>query len=1154
MTGSAVNEPVMKASSLIVVGTPFSGAALLGHALGAHSQAFFAGELWRLWDLGADPGTSACRTCGAGCETWSDPSVAAAVANGPAAVSAALAAATGSRLVIEGPASASWLAARLAHGEPSGEDARIVVCVCDPLLYVRKRAGVTEEHAKQRVAEWRDEQNALMSAALSSGRPLLLVRYEDLANRIEETLTRACTFAGITYEPALALWWEAPTHAIGATSEAWGVARPAHTNPDPPASGDPRQRRVETVSALDHEPGEALGADVAHTVIAELRPTGLCEAFGYEPLLPPCREPWDDAERQNTAAWVREELHRTREAVLDDRASDAITTLQMLVGHFGPAFDDLGLESKYEHLAVVLVDLLNNQQRFTEALPYARALARHAPHNPEAHRLLAVASPGTTDAPAPFGAVPPCPPPGTPSHLSETAHAHSSASPFEPSGGRTPGPRRDDLASLAAAFMTDKEGAHHYAQHYQRHFQPLRWQKLNILEIGVGGYEHPREGGASLRMWKAYFPNSRIFGIDIHDKSYLDEDRIRTFHGSQVDEAFLRSVAAETGPIDIVIDDGSHLNEHVITTFKILFPFLSPNGIYVAEDLQTSYWEQIEGHAWDGSKDLKAPHTSMTFFKNLVDGLNHEEFTVDGYVPSYWDEHIISMHFCHNLVFVYKGLNNEGSNLIPKARPARADEPREETVAPGCRWLNIEFSSMCNLRCRWCILDHDKPKQFLPLDTLERILQQIARGEMPDLERIDLHNGGEALLHPELDAALELLARYRRTFPRPVHVGLLTNGTVLRESTLALLASGATVDEIRVSVDGGTPENYERIRTNARWAQVSHNVERISAALSAARSKTTLGIICMVAPDKPLDVGWMDPDFTAVLRLADNLELRHPHTWEGSLKGIDGLAADTTRKQKDQACVFLKHNLVVMANGDVSVCCADLNGRGTIGTMDQQSLAELANGATRRHLITLWRQGRFDEMPACSGCQGYYDPALADSVAPLPVPETDERALEGMTLRQLEEVVQREPGNRVARNHLGVRYCQRGDPAKALEHLTAAVAAGGAGFFAHKNLANLHELLRNFDEAADLYECILRRQPDDVDALSGLGRLGIEAGRFDSARRLFQRVVEIDPANADAATILESIPDSNDDGFVPGAADSTGVSDGDAAASGGEGG
>jgi hypothetical protein len=126
----------------------------------------------------------------------------------------------------------------------------------------------------------------------------------------------------------------------------------------------------------------------------------------------------------------------------------------------------------------------------------------------------------------------------------------------------------------------------------------------------------------------------------------------------------LKRIAEEIGAIDIIIDDGSHYNEHVITTFKVLFPFLSPEGIYVVEDTQTSYWPDVPGEAWGGSSDLTASHTSMNFFKSMIDGLNYEEFTISDYEPTYVDIHVVAMHFYHNLVFIYKGANNEGSNML----------------------------------------------------------------------------------------------------------------------------------------------------------------------------------------------------------------------------------------------------------------------------------------------------------------------------------------------------------------------------------------------------------------------------------------------------------------------------------------------------------
>jgi tetratricopeptide (TPR) repeat protein len=219
---------------------------------------------------------------------------------------------------------------------------------------------------------------------------------------------------------------------------------------------------------------------------------------------------------------------------------------------------------------------------------------------------------------------------------------------------------KHSLVRLAKKFRTDKWGSHFYAQHYHDHFFPLRHRNINLLEIGIGGWNHPLRGGASLRMWKAFFPKGNIFGIDIQDKSAMEEERIRIFQGSQDDDKFLRSVAADIGNIDIIIDDGSHLNQHVINTFKTLFPLLANDGVYVVEDTQTSYWPKFGGT----SADLNHPNSMLSFFKGLTDGLNYEELLLPGYSPGYFEQHIVAMHFYHNMVFIYKGENKEGSNFV----------------------------------------------------------------------------------------------------------------------------------------------------------------------------------------------------------------------------------------------------------------------------------------------------------------------------------------------------------------------------------------------------------------------------------------------------------------------------------------------------------
>ena len=221
---------------------------------------------------------------------------------------------------------------------------------------------------------------------------------------------------------------------------------------------------------------------------------------------------------------------------------------------------------------------------------------------------------------------------------------------------------RNNLTLLADLYETDKTNEHFYTPHYMTHLKKFKNKRINLLEIGVGGYENPKYGGHSLRMWKKYFPFGKIFGIDIHDKSALQENRIKIYQGSQVDKGFLERVVNEIGELDVIIDDGSHINEHIIETFKILFPKLKDGGIYVVEDIQTSYWD-IKGLGGD-SKNLNNPKTAMNFLKSLTDCLNHQEIIGKNYKDSYFDKKIISMHFYHNLVFIYKGDNNEKSNCV----------------------------------------------------------------------------------------------------------------------------------------------------------------------------------------------------------------------------------------------------------------------------------------------------------------------------------------------------------------------------------------------------------------------------------------------------------------------------------------------------------
>jgi hypothetical protein len=145
------------------------------------------------------------------------------------------------------------------------------------------------------------------------------------------------------------------------------------------------------------------------------------------------------------------------------------------------------------------------------------------------------------------------------------------------------------LYTLAEKYEADKLKHPHFICVYEKYFSFLKEKELKILELGV-------KAGGSLRMWKEYFPNAKIFGVD--KQRYCkesEEDRIKIFIGNSKSERFLRGVISKVGLLDIIIDDGAHLAGYPEAAFRSLFPSLKYGGIYVIEDLQVAYEEKYLG-------------------------------------------------------------------------------------------------------------------------------------------------------------------------------------------------------------------------------------------------------------------------------------------------------------------------------------------------------------------------------------------------------------------------------------------------------------------------------------------------------------------------------------------------------------------------------
>ncbi len=150
----------------------------------------------------------------------------------------------------------------------------------------------------------------------------------------------------------------------------------------------------------------------------------------------------------------------------------------------------------------------------------------------------------------------------------------------------------------------------HYFDIYERHFARFRGTSPVMLEIGV-------QGGGSLAMWKEYFgPGCHIIGVDINPKCKVHEaEGIEVFIGSQDDLDVINEIFSKYPKVDIVLDDGSHIMQHMIASFELMYDRIQPNGVYAVEDMHTCYWPKFGG-------GLKREGSFMEFVKNKLDEIN----------------------------------------------------------------------------------------------------------------------------------------------------------------------------------------------------------------------------------------------------------------------------------------------------------------------------------------------------------------------------------------------------------------------------------------------------------------------------------------------------------------------------------------------------
>lgn len=195
----------------------------------------------------------------------------------------------------------------------------------------------------------------------------------------------------------------------------------------------------------------------------------------------------------------------------------------------------------------------------------------------------------------------------------------------------------------------------HYLEHYDEFLSSWQGRDVSFLEIGV--YK-----GGSLPMWQGFLgPGSRLVFCDIDPACQaLALPGTTVEIGDQADPAFLERLGATHGPFDLIVDDGGHQMHQQITSFRHLWPRLNDRGLYVVEDVHTSYWPGFGG-------GLREPASFIEFAKDLIDRM-HSWYTEDdaGFPLHPLAREIGAIRFYDSLVVIEKRLKEPPVSITAK--------------------------------------------------------------------------------------------------------------------------------------------------------------------------------------------------------------------------------------------------------------------------------------------------------------------------------------------------------------------------------------------------------------------------------------------------------------------------------------------------------
>ena len=299
--------------------------------------------------------------------------------------------------------------------------------------------------------------------------------------------------------------------------------------------------------------------------------------------------------------------------------------------------------------------------------------------------------------------------------------------------------------------------------------------------------------------------------------------------------------------------------------------------------------------------------------------------------------------------------------------------PKEkmESLPKFPRIIELEITNHCNFQCIMCptgVGTAKRERGYMTDEVFYKALDEIALYG----SAIKFVGQGESLLHPQ---AIRFFCEAKN---RGIVTHLTTNGSLLTEEMMKEIVNSACLDSIKFSFQGIDPKGYEILRQKDGFDDLMGRISQLYKIRGDRNTPfITIGTSITNEPKEDIDAFIEQGE-----KVSDKVEIGITNLESSNLSLIksDSVRSklvtlqenQTTNKKRYVCCPQVYDTIALRWNGDITACCADVNGLMTLGNIKKVSISDCWNGEKETAYRKILAELRYDDIETCRECYDVY--------------------------------------------------------------------------------------------------------------------------------------------------------------------------------------